>query len=148
MMGYDIARRSNDLYETSIEKWKCRKEGRIYRVHRIEKDMEVMNLCKFQPRSLIKYINLQTALCGTCKNNNVVTRCSKEHLMRAHDVNVDGVHEISRKIADFVKEDRDRRRKAEKDRTMRLKRKEIMEYADNLIQSSLKKVKVHVDGFG
>jgi len=62
-MGYDIEGRSKEQNDISLEKWNCRKDGRLYKAHQVEKEMKMENLCKYQPRSMIKKINMQTALC-------------------------------------------------------------------------------------
>ena len=86
-------------------------------------------------------INMQSALCGICKNRNVITRCNREHMMEVHHVNVDIVYEINSKIADFIKEGKEKRKKMGKDKTASLKRKEVMDFADSLIRSCMERIK-------
>ena len=101
-MGYNIKERSKEIQKISLQKWLCRKEGKLFEPTRDENRKLRSNLCKNQPRSMIKYINMQTALCSTCRNNNIITRCSQEHLENIHDQKIDSVQEIISKIAEWV----------------------------------------------
>ena len=90
LMGYDIKARSEELHAISQKKWDCRKEGRLYeRTHVKNKESVSRNLCKNLPKSMIKFINMQTSLCPTCKCKNEIARCSKEHLKNYHGLEID-----------------------------------------------------------
>ena len=94
---------------------------------------------------MIKYINMQTALCARCKADKVITRCNKEHLERIHGYRIDSIHEVVEKVSSFVKDDRKKKRKQKDVKIPYLKRKEIMEFADSLIQTNMRKIKICLD---
>ena len=105
LMGYNIEERSQNLYSISFQKWECRKQGRTYSKtqSQTQEREEKTNLCKNLPKSMIKYINMQTALCPKCKSNNIMTRCSKEHLENYHEFRIADVYEIINKVKDVSK---------------------------------------------
>lgn len=53
---------------------------------------------------MIKYINMQTALCPKCKCNNITARCSREHLKKCHEFRIDDAHEIIDQMKEASKE--------------------------------------------
>ena len=87
---------------------------------------------------------MQTTLCGTCKRHNIITRCTKAHLMKVHRIEIKSVHEIHSTITDFIKISKDKGKKSNenKDKDTFQKRREAMEFADKLIQSYSEKIKV------
>jgi len=88
LMGYDLSQRSKDLQETSEQKWKFR-ENRNSNEQPIipqTKYIKQTNLCKYQLKIMIKYINMQTSLCPKCEEKY---RCSKEHLKMAHSIEIE-----------------------------------------------------------
>ena len=44
---------------------------------------------------MIKYINLQSALCPKCKELGITKRCSRDHLDILHQIKIDSIDEIS-----------------------------------------------------
>ena len=144
LMAYNIDKRSRQLQHTSYQKWIFRTRGQMYD-YNLDPDDDLArpnplpNLCKNQPKSMIKYINMQTSLCPTCKTMNIITRCSKEHLEKSHNIKIDAAEEIMKKVTDLTKKAQTRR-KEHNDETS-LTRKILVEYADNLIQPNLKKLK-------
>ena len=137
LIGYNIDERSNELQHISLEKWTCRKQGIKY--DRTERGEKTPNLCKNQPRALIKYINMQTSLCPTCKDKKIVARCSKEHLESIHNYEITDVYEITRKVTDLTEKQKNKDEK--KGRESQLSRKRIVEYAEKLIQPNVQKLK-------
>ena len=43
---------------------------------------------------MIKYINLQTALCPKCKEQGIIARSTKDHLDSFHHIKIDSVNNI------------------------------------------------------
>ena len=80
LMGYNVEERSKEIHVVSTLKWVCRRNGNIYEKESSQTKKEKTNLCKNQPKVMIKYINMQTASCSRCKLNNSIIRCIKEHI--------------------------------------------------------------------
>lgn len=59
---------------------------------------------------------MQTALCGICKNHNITTRCSREHIIKVHNIFTDSVPEISSKITGFINKGKNKRGRDPKER--------------------------------
>jgi len=142
LMGYNLDIRSSMMSIRAADKWRLRKEGCLYKPIESENVLRSCNLCKNQPKSMIKYINMQIALCARCKSNNVIVRCNKDHLEAKHGIVVDSVYEIADKVKDLVKADNNRRKTQKQNRSPKLTRKKIMNYADEVIQRSIEKAKV------
>lgn len=128
-MGYDYDRRSREMQESARQKWKCRKEGKLLNPGYEERDNHPSNLCKNQPKSLIKYIHMQRALCKLCKECNLIIRCNKEHLEHYHGIEINDRHEIVDLMEDEVKRNKMKRKKW-KQSAPRQRRKEIMEFSE------------------
>ena len=141
LIGYNLNERSNELHQTSFERWNYRKAG--MRFTSGLKEEELSNLCKNQPKSMIKYINMQTCLCPVCKDQNIVARCSKEHLESTHNYTIASVHEIALKVLDLTKKQKNKQTR--KNKTTLMLRENIVEYADKLIQPNLEKLKCFLD---
>src|SRR5688572_22845061 len=77
-------------------------------------DNKSHNLCKYQPKAMIKYINMQTNLCPCCKANNIIIRCSQEHLENHHNYKIATVHEIIEQVMALTKELRSKKNKKNK----------------------------------
>ncbi len=109
MMGYNLEDRSGQLQYISEQKWRCRQLGQLYN-H--EKGSNVgytsktftRNLCKNMPKTMVKYINMQTSLCLKCKELDITTRCSKDHLGKTHKTVIETVHDVTQKTYTFMKE--------------------------------------------
>jgi hypothetical protein len=147
LMAYNIRERSDYLFYVSEQKWRYRKRNEFYHKHDDEnlesrKPVEMPNLCKNLPKSIIKYINLQTALCPHCKKNNIIVRLSKEHVAQNHNTDILSVHSIARLVRTFVKA----KAKKNKNKKEKISRAAIQEYADSLIQENLDKLKRLLDG--
>jgi hypothetical protein len=140
LMGYNIEERSEEIFRISQNKWICRKEGRWYK-HVCAKNgsKKTSNLCKNQPKAMIKYINMQTSICPRCQDMNITTRCSTEHLELYHGEKIDSVSEIIEKVTDVVKEQKIKKKK--KHENIFLTRKNVIEYAESLIQPNIEKLK-------
>src|SRR5687768_624687 len=79
------------------------------------------NLCKNLPKSMIKYINLQTMLCPHCKIHGMNVRCSKNHLETVHHINIESTQEIIRQIHELTKNNKEEKdNKKAKDRCTKL----------------------------
>jgi len=142
LMAYNIKERSEYLSYISEQKWLHRKRNEFYYRHEDEnfeshRPQQLPNLCKNLPKSIIKYINLQTALCPQCKGNNITARLSKEHVAQNHDTEILSVHSIARQVRKFVKA----KAKKRKNRREKISRAAIQEYADSLIQTNIDKLK-------
>lgn len=144
LMGYNIDDRSRKLYNISSQKWNRRKEGKTFDSKSKEKNKDkdreerlTFNLCKDLPKSMIKYINMQTTLCPKCKMNNMITRCSKEHLEKTHDFKIIDEYEIINQIRILKGNNR---RESQNSHKM-FKRKERIELAESVIRSNIEKLK-------
>lgn len=104
-----------------------------------EKSKQPINLCRGQPKSMIKYINMQTSLCPKCKTSNLIRRCSKAHLETCHNVQIDDVYVIMRQVSEFSRVQN--QKSNQKRQNNRPSRKDIIEYAEKLIHGSLDKLR-------
>ena len=111
----------------------------------VERDPRTRNICKNQPRSMIKFINMQTALCAECKSKNMMVRCNEEHLGAVHGVMVDSVYEIVDRVKELMKEESSKRGKQKQCRRIELAREEIMSLVDGEIQRNIEKVKMFLN---
>ena len=75
----------------------------------------------------------------------MIVRCNKDHLEAKHGIVVDSVYEIADKVKDLVKADNSRRKTQKQNRSPKLTRKEIMNYADGVIQRNIEKAKVFLN---
>ena len=140
LMGYDLDERSKEIFEISHKKWDCRKEGKLYSGKLMDNGRsKALNWCKNMPKSMIKYVNMQNALCPHCKDNNISIRCSKFHLEAWHGWKIDDIQELVLKVADTTKKLRSQR--SEQTEITPLKRADIVEYAESIIQPNIDKLK-------
>ena len=146
LMAYDIQERSKLLSYLSEKKWKYRLKGESYKSY---KDTSFIapelppNLCKNQPKSMIKYINMQTSLCHVCahvsdqnyfKNNK---RCSQSHLKEFHNIEIDSIYSIAEKVMKLTESQKNKK----KGDTSKMNRKQLVKYAEELIEPNLNKIK-------
>ena len=115
-MGYNMEERSRMLSDISLQKWSCRVEGRLYSKESSRDMPPKLNMCKNQPKLMIKYINLQTALCTKCQSNNITVRCNKEHLEKFHGCSIDDVREIVNKMTELMKSQRSKKPKKQREK--------------------------------
>ncbi len=47
---------------------------------------------------MVKHINMQTALCLICKETQIKKRCSTQHLLEHHNLNLKSVESIIREL--------------------------------------------------
>ena len=98
-MGYNLSSRSQYIHYISEKKWEYRLEGKIYSP-KYDSNSEMAKLplkpnkCKYFSKDMIKYINLQTALCPKCKELGINQRCTKDHLELTHHVQIESVDTI------------------------------------------------------
>ena len=139
-MRYNLSTRSQELQEISKKKWNDRQSRSNTENHRddIRLRRKPENWCKNQPKSMIKYINIQTSLCPKCQVNGSIKRCTNDHLTHFHNINTDSLETIISKIIEITK---DQAKKKKNEENNRLSRKSIVRIADELIKPNLEKIK-------
>ena len=96
LMGYSLQARSKHIQYVSEKKWEFRLIGEQYFPTK-DPNQELAwspykpNKCKYFSKDMIKFINLQCAICPTCKDQGITKRCSQEHLDTFHQVKIDSV---------------------------------------------------------
>ena len=93
---------------------------------------------------MIKYINLQTALCPVCNQMKDVKnafplkifKCTPTHLKEAHNIDITPISDIIEEILDLTK-----RNSHDTDKKHRITRKQILEYARLQIKPNLNRLK-------
>lgn len=125
LMGYSLKERSEYLQYTSQKKWESRKNGQIYSIKKDSnrthaKLTQKTNLCKYFTKEMVKYINMQTALCPKCKERDLTIRCSRDHLEKHHHIKIDSVNNIAshikRNSQKEVLSDKNKKKKKNKNR--------------------------------
>ena len=96
LMGYNLEERSKYVEYISRKKWEHRLKGEKYSPYcDPNKELAIppnkTNKCKYFSKEMIKYINLQTAICPKCKEINPTQICSGEHLETDHAIKIDSV---------------------------------------------------------
>ena len=135
-MGYNIAERSSKIQYISSKRWESRKNGSLYDILE-DQDLpdefygKYWNPCKNQPKSMVKYINMQTTLCPVCKTKNISARCNNVHLETIHNIEIADAYEIIQavQILNDKLKNKKKNKKGEKN-SEKLKRKDILEFAD------------------
>jgi len=99
LMGYNLEDRSKQIQYISEKKWEYRVVGKKYSPNcDPEKELAVppinLNKCKYFSKEMIKYINLQTALCPKCKEQGIIARCTRDHLDSLHHIKISSVNMI------------------------------------------------------
>ena len=143
LMGYNMNLRSTSLLEISELKW-YKRENRNSTIHPLIERPKVekkFNLCKFQSKIMVKYINMQISLCPKCKE---IHRCSKEHLKNAHSIEIKDIYDFSESIQGFIKMNK-KDKKQKQNKPAKLKRNEILNYVNNLIQPDVETLKVFLN---
>src|SRR5687768_11809194 len=96
------------------------------------------NLCKGLPKSMVKYINMQTCLCSQCKFKGIISRCSSKHLGSDHGIHIETPEGLIERIRRLNKE-----KKALKDFDKDLtKRRRKLEIANTYIVRNIEKSRV------
>lgn len=141
LMGYDLSERSKSVQHISEQKWIHRCERRIYRQNQdlFLKELDIknkkaINLCKNMPKSMVKYLNMQTCLCPDCKRNGTINRCSVNHMMEKHNIKLDTIHEI---VEDSKNEEEDLSIEEGKERPSRNK---VLNLNEKLIEKNVLKM--------
>jgi hypothetical protein len=142
LMGYSLNERSNILHFISEQKWAQRQKGQTYnplknRGISLSPIESVGNRCKNQPKSMVKYINMQISLYPKCKEQDINARCTKGHLEKWHNVLIDSVYTIMEDGQNFSKS----KEIDERGKIVRRKRAEIMEHMERVIQLNITKLK-------
>ncbi len=129
----------------STQKWVCRLNGTVYGQYGNSNEhvrpKRAINLCKYQPKVMIKYINMQTVPCPVCKKQDLMTRCNDEHLLNKHNIRITATRMIIEKVVKLTKAEKSK--KTNKDE--KLSRKEMVGYAEQLIQPELDRLKYFLD---
>ena len=99
LMGYNPQERSEYMKYVSEKKWESRCKGEKYSPKcdpnkKMAIPQNKPNKCKYFSKQMIKYINLQTAICPKCKETNPKQICTREHLETVHHVKIDSVESI------------------------------------------------------
>jgi len=143
LMGYNMNQRSTSLLEISELKWYQRenRNSTIQPLIERPKAEKKFNLCKFQSKIMVKYINMQTSLCPNCKE---IHRCSKDHLKNAHSIEIKDIYEFSESIQEFLKMNKINK-KQKQNKPAKLKRNEILNYVNNLIQPDVETLQVFLN---
>lgn len=138
LMGYNIEERSKFLRHISEKKWELRAKNEIYILkndNNINKPprFRTQNLCKNLPKSMIKFINIQTCLCPHCQKKGINTRCSRKHLDNFHQVSIESTKNLIKKINEVINEKTEE--KKAKSRCTKL------EIAESYIMNEMQKIK-------
>ena len=120
LMGYNLIKRSRQIQHISTRKWECRLKGETYEREldpnrEISQTGKAASLCKNQPKMMIKYINIQTALCPKCKQEGIKTRCSRNHLKYSHKIEVKSIVAIMNKLVKLNEAEEAKRGRKEAD---------------------------------
>jgi hypothetical protein len=141
LMTYDLESRSQYIQYVSTQKWSQCLRGEMYYQRYDSNNMAKLkrpiNLCKNQPKAMIKYINMQTIPCPRCKTKGIIVRCSDQHLRSRHDIVIRSVRTIMEKIVKLHKAEEAKKQKEKK----KLTRKQMVGFAERMIQSDLAKLK-------
>ena len=136
-MGYNLKERSEYIQYVSEKKWEFRTQGKKYIgaedphfkfLRKTQGSKDAVNLCKDQPKLMIKYINMQTTLCQRCKEKDIITRCSKSHLSLYHHVYIADIYSIASEVL-------------KKTNKVNWSRKKIMKFAETILQPSVNRLK-------
>ena len=146
LMAYNIQDRSSLLTYLCEQKWQYRLRGLYYAPDQdpnLERPKRMPNVCKNQPKAMIKYINMQTALCPACsraKNNKTpVTakaRCSPDHLRQLHNIKIDSISSIMKEVKRLTETQKHNKKNKNK-----LTRKQILQMAESLIEPHISRLK-------
>ena len=153
LMAYQIQERSSSLAFISEEKWRSREKGEMFKLgkckgleHHVPEPLP--NICKNQPKLMIKYINMQTALCPVCLNQpqangatgTIRARCSPEHLQKCHNIHIESVSSITQEVMKLTKAEEKKRWDP-----LKMVRNEILSYAEDLIEPNINKIKAFLN---
>lgn len=69
-------------------------DGRLFRADKEAMREETENRCKGLPKGMIKFINMQTALCPIGKAREIRRQCSADHLNSYHQIKFQSSHEL------------------------------------------------------
>ena len=148
LIAYSLQEHSKHLAYISERKWQHRQKGESYKQWEDPalKDIEATpNICKNQPKSMIKYINIQTALCPVCckSRDQTKARCSLEHLKKFHNIHLESIHSVAQEVMELIEAEENKRKEDSK-----MTHQEILEYAEELIQPNLDKLKAFLNQRG
>lgn len=143
LMAYNIEKRSNYLQYTANQKWLFREKGQLYLQNEDAKEIArptwPENICKNQPKLMIKYLNMQTSLCPRCKLVGHIARCSQTHLQSTHQIHIDSPYILASKVLHLTKT------QLHKNNEIKLTRKALLNYAEKLIQPNMLKLKTFLN---
>ena len=150
LMAYNIQHRSRLLCYLSEQKWRYRERGEYYNPkydRNLERPKPQPNIAKNQPKLMIKYINMQTALCPICSHSAKAaafkTRCSPYHLEKVHNIRIDPISNIARKVMQLTKTQQHNRKMKN-----RVTRRQILKYAESLIEPNINCLKAFLNPKG
>ena len=118
LMGYNIQERSRHLQHISEQKWYAREEGKIYDPF-ADPNKELAfppkpkNICKYMPKLMVKYVNIQTILCPRCKEIGIISRCTRAHLGASHNVEIESVDCIAKNLGELAEKQKKKQRNKE-----------------------------------
>ena len=144
LMGYDISERSKHLHYISEQKWKYRELGKAYKQSEdknltLSKEAQSKNMCKYLPKSAIRYINMQTCLCPSCKVKGVIARCTKEHLQNNHQIDIDTIYTLVEQVQNLKNDLTTTTKKGEA--KGKIERRSLLEHAEKIFQPNIEKIK-------
>ena len=100
---------------------------------------KIPNLCKGMPKGVIKYINMQTALCPICKKCDRKNQNNIKHLNETHNRDFRTTLEI---IEDIKRLTASLKEKAKKERKEKPRRIALMEAAEEVIKDDVEQLKL------
>jgi len=140
-MGYSLDLRSKHACKTSEFKWNARlnRESLSHQQTHLPKLEKQTNLCKYQLKTMVKYINMQISLCPNCSEPR---RCSKEHLNIYHKMNIADIYDISDSIHRLIKQNKiNKTQKQKQNKQARIKRTEIIGFVNSIVQPNFDALK-------
>ena len=145
LMGYNLYKRSQHMHYISEKKWESRLKGEKYNpIEDHNKELacptKITNKCKYFSKLMIKYINIQTALCPKCKEINILKRCTSDHLSTTHNIKTDSIYTI----IDYLKNHS--RKMVINERNQKVSqyknRKEMIQLSEEILEHNYKKIKL------
>ena len=147
LMGYNISERSDLLQYISDMKWRHREKNELYVPQEDDNISNTLktkskNICKHLPKSMIKYINMQTYLCPACKAKGRSSRCSADHLEKNHSIFIEKPQKLIEQIEKLTISKKQHRR----DDKEHKERRALLKEAEPIIRASTEKLQSLLNG--
>jgi len=147
LMGYDLQKRSAVLYDVAVDKWQQRfKSTQIVNLQShtktdgVSRSTKEINLCKYQPKEMVKCINMQSSLCPKCQASNITHQRTINHLKTQHNIQIQSIQEMVEGRERMLKP-RVRNEKEKTDKKVKVSRKEKVAAATKILEPNLLKLK-------